>query len=362
MKKLLLVLIIALAGACAPLADASATPILFAGGEDMDFTLVGTTGVGTAGSGSNYATGYAREAIEISSETNAVPPASRVTTPAFTANSAIWVHAREYLSNLDGTNYSMVNVLSPDGVTRILVRTTGTAGTWKISTGNAAGTITDLVSMSSECFTAGVGNILDLYINYGTSGQVTLYCNGVSVANYTGNVATNSATQLNQVVLGGNNSSDATSWSEVIVSTTSTLGLRLVTLAPAANGNTDNWDVGGVSNVDETTLNTSNYNASGTAGEIQLYTVTPTSLPSGSWTVVDLWENIYAQVETSGPQHIEAMVRTGSTNYTSSNLAPAQGSWTWVSNDWQTNPYTGVPWTASDLGAAGFDMGFESAN
>jgi hypothetical protein len=149
-------------------------------------------------------------------------------------------------------------------------------------------------------------------------------------------------------------------WSEIIIATTDTRNLRLATLAPSANGNTDNWDTGGVSNVNETTDNTSTVNASGTAGQIQEYTVT--ALPSGSFQVQDLWLNMKAQIDTSGPQHIQGMVRTGSTDYTSSNLSPPQGSWGWISTDWTTNPNTGVAWTTSDLSAVGFNLGFKSQN
>ena len=149
-------------------------------------------------------------------------------------------------------------------------------------------------------------------------------------------------------------------WSEFIVATTDTRNLRLATLAPSANGNTDNWDTGGVSNVNETTDNTSTVNASGTAGQIQEYTVT--SLPSGSFQVQDVWLNMKAQVDTTGPQHIQGMVRAGSTDYTSSNLSPPQGSWGLISTDWTTNPNTGVAWTTSDLSAVGFNLGFKSQN
>ena len=223
--------------------------------------------------------------------------------------------------------------------------------------------MTDLVSMSSACFINSLHS-LDLYINYGTSGEVTLYCNGVSVADYVGNVATDSATQLNQVMFSTEYSGaggGVTYWSEFIVATTNTRGMRLVTMAPVANGNADTFDTGGVSNVNEVTNTIGTVNASGTASEIQEYTVSPT-FPTGSWNVTDVWVNALAQVDTTGPQHLQAMVRTGSTDYTSSNLSPPQSVWGTVGIDWTTNPNTGVAWTTTDLSAAGFNIGFKSAN
>ena len=254
----------------------------------------------------------------------------------------------------------MLAAYSPDGTPRIVVRqVSSTTGVYKISTYNNSSVFTDLVSMSSACFGSAIHK-LDLYINYNVSGEVTLYCDGVSVADYTGNVTTNSATQINKYLLTSPSSNNYAYWSEIIVATTDTRNLRLATLAPSANGNTVNWDTGGVANVNETTDNTSTVNASGTAGQIQEYTVT--SLPAGSFQVQDVWINMKAQVDTSGPQHIQGMVRAGSTDYTSGNLSPPQGSWGWISTDWTTNPNTGIAWTTSDLSAVGFNLGFKSQN
>jgi hypothetical protein len=360
MKKSLAFLVTGLLGAMLFAASpASATTTLFAGGEDSDFTISGNVGVSTTAG--NFASGYAREALGMGGSSG-TPTTSNILSPAFTANSLIWVHMKMN-GGFDGNaNEHLLRVLSPDGVARIILRTTSTGGQLKISTGNSTPTYTDLVTASSAGFGSGL-HTLDLYINYASSGEVTLYCDGTSIADYTGNVTTNSATQLNQIQIGASGTNGAYTYgyySEVIVATTDTRNMRLVTLAPSANGNTDNWDTGGVSNVNETTDNTSTVNASGTAGEIQEYTVT--SLPSGSFQVQDLWINMKAQVDTSGPQHIQGMVRTGSTDYTSGNLSPPQGSWGWVSTDWTTNPNTGVAWTTSDLSAVGFNLGFKSAN
>lgn len=364
MKKYLTFLVAALLSAMLLAASSASATTLFAGGEDIDFTMVGgSTGVTTTAG--YFASGYAREAIGIGG--SADPAGNYALSKTFTASSTIWVHARltEWSGvNTDAANYDVLRVLSPDGYARIEVHVSSTLGKYTVSTVNQAGTITDLVTMSSACF-GGNTHTLDLYINYGVSGEVTLYCDGTSYADYTGNVTTNSATQLNQLMLVGPGAyccgqTIGTYWSEVIVATTDTRNLRLATLAPSSNGNTDNWDTGGVSNVNETTDNTSTVNASGTAGQIQEYSVT--ALPSGSFQVQDVWLNMKAQVDTSGPQHIQGMVRAGSTDYTSGNLSPPQGSWGWISTDWTTNPNTGVAWTTSDLSAVGFNLGFKSAN
>ncbi len=206
---------------------------------------------------------------------------------------------------------------------------------------------------------------MDLYINYASGGQVTLYCNGVQVASYTGNVTTNSATTLNQVQYSGSiygNGTTSTYWSEMIVATTSTLSMRLASITPAANGNTDNWDTGGVSNINESTLNTATVNASGTSGQLQEYTIGTSTLPTGSYSVVGVFLNAYAQVDTTGPQHLQGVVRTGGADYTSVNYSPPQSAWGVISIPFLTNPATGSAWALSDLTNAGFNIGFESQN
>jgi hypothetical protein len=346
--------------------QASAT-VLFAGGKDADFVCGGTTAV--CGNSSFHDNSFARQSVYVGMVNSGVtdPPVSYYSTPVLTSSSTVWFHT--YLSAETGAatnNAQVLRALSPDGVARILVRSTGTTGTYKISKRNAAGTITDLVTASTNC-----GDIthhaFDLYINYATSGEVTLYCNNTAIADYSGDVTTDSATQLNQfqlasAYLGSSSASYSTQFSEVIVSMADTRNLRLVSLKPSANGNADTWDTGGVANINEGTLSDNTLNASGTAGQIQEYTIDTTKLANNNLTIQDVWVNARAQVDTTGPQHIQAMVRTGNTDYTSSDLSPTQGSWTTVATDWTINPNTGVAWTTGDLSAAGFNIGFKSTN
>ena len=78
---------------------------------------------------------------------------------------------------------------SPDGVSRIVLRQTGTYGQIKVSTRNAAGTITDLATASSN-FSAAARN--DQKVNYtcSSSGGIALYIDGTSVISYSGNPCT----------------------------------------------------------------------------------------------------------------------------------------------------------------------------
>lgn len=340
---------------CLMLATPARATILFAGGEDSDFINIGSASIDI--NSGYFATGYAREGLLPNNGSVTDPPGTYWLSPTFTAGSTLWLHTNFTSQLLFGNNAQLIGVLSPDGVARILVRGTGSNLIFKISTRNAAGTITDLVTASSGPPTNALATF-DLFINYSATGEVSWYVNGVRVADYTGNVLTDSATQLNQFRVSADAVNDQAAFSELIAATTNTTALRLVTLAPVANGATDTFDVGGVSNVNEVALNDSTVNASGTASQIQLYTVG--ALPTNNLQIADVVLSARAQVDTTGPQHLQAMVRTASTNYNSASLAPTQSTWgpTWI--DFPNNPNTSVAWTASDLSAAGFNIGYES--
>src|SRR5215469_12826145 len=117
--------------------------ILWAGGEDTGIVAVGSVGVST--NGGDFNASYARAALVVGNTTSTSdPPANRITTlPATFAAGAqtnLWIHATFRPSVTTQTaNEQALLVRSPDGVSRIVVRQTGTAGTLKVSSRNAAG-------------------------------------------------------------------------------------------------------------------------------------------------------------------------------------------------------------------------------
>ena len=81
-------------------------------------------------------------------------------------------------------------------------------------------------------------NSVDLFVNYSTSGQVTLYINSTIVAD-TGpgvNVTTDGATSLSVAYMGGL-SNDGYVWSEIIVADSDTRTARLWTMVSSTAGN-----------------------------------------------------------------------------------------------------------------------------
>ena len=359
MKKWLLpALVFALAGAPAP----SSATILFAGGEDTSFTLYG----GAAVNGSGVRTGFSRETIYVVDNNTTDPPPFRFETPTFTAVSALWIHGQVF-PNTPGAalnGQQAVLVRSPDGVSRIVVRLTSTNNQLKISTRNAAGTLTDLATMSGTWSGSDSSTWpFDLYINYtcSGSGQVILYLSGVQVINYTGNPCTNSATQLNQVGFAAIQSNTNTTWSEIIIADQDTRSMALWTRPPVAAGNTQLWTPNTAGDINEGTINDANSISTPSSDVLSEWTGSAT-IPSGSWNVLAVVQEARVEAATTGPQHFGWVARTGGSDYVSGSVAPLTGFSNFNNQIWATNPNTGVAWTTSDVTAAGFNLGIESLN
>lgn len=357
MKKYLVSLFIIFFGVAFWAGSASAT-ILWAGGEDNDFICTNTNCVADQTS-NQYNSTYEREDYAITAcSCTTDPPPTYASTPTFTAGSTLWIHANFWNQNgCDGsTGDQVMRVLSPDGVGRIILSTAASNIKWKISTRNAAGTITDLVAMAAATLPVQSLWKMDFYIKYSSTGEVTLYENGVLVADYSGNVVTDAATQLNQVQIAGPGCG-VSSWSEMIIATTDTRNMHLATLKPTANGNAMAW-TGIVGSINPVTYNDANNISSGTANQIAEFTVP--SLPTGNFSVNAVVQSARATASATGPQNLEFDVRTGGTDYQTANqtltLSFANGYYT----VWSTNPNTSAAWTTSDLGNAGFNLGVES--
>lgn len=341
--------------------------ILFAGGEDSSFATVGGFHCVATTNADFVRPSFARAAMadgttDYSGITD--PPPNRITTPAFTPTSSLWVHGVFSNTNSISTptiNTSCMRVLDASGVARILVRhANSTDNTYKISTRNAAGTFTDLVTAtatSSSFFNTPTP--IDLFVNYSTSGQVSLYIGGELIVD-TGpgvNVTTDSATTLAQADFAHfdaiSEEGDLCYWSEVIIATISTLGMGLLTLPPVAAGNTQSW-TGVVADIDEVPINDANTITTTSDNELSEWTVS-TTLPTGAWVIVAIVQEARVSVGTGGPQHFEWLVRTADgTDHVTGSVAPT-GALVNYSNIWPTNPQTDVAWVAGDLINAGIE-------
>jgi hypothetical protein len=343
--------------------------LLYAGGEDVDFICNSGGSCSVDTTAGRFRSGWAREAYSVVGTTSD-PPTNRFASAAFSPVSTLWVHGQHCNWNQLGagcdtstTNAAqLIRIMDSSGNPTLIVRGAGAAGQVKISSRTAGGTFTDLVTCSSA-MGSGV-NQLDLYVNYATSGQVTLYNNSAQVCDYTGNVTNgDGATTLNQIELASTHSCTACNgvWSEVIVATTDTRAMSRFTANTTGNGNTTSFSGTNVCSAiwSATAFNDTSYGFSGSNNAIHECTIN-SAVPAGSYSVLGLVMSARVLVGATGPQHFDFVTRTGGTDYMSPDFAPLP-SFSNITNYIQTaNPATSNPWAVSDFQAAGFNVGEET--
>ena len=341
---------------------AGAPVVYWFGAEDIDFTLTG----GPSWVGSGYDGLWVRSGCSMSNASTTWPLIASINNPtSFGNQSSFWVHlACNFQTTANTLNAIWLALTDSSGVARILVRGTGTAGQVKISTRNAAGTITDLTgAVTASGAYAGVLTKIDLFVNYSASGQVQLYFGGALVAD-TGagvNVTTDSATSLSFLYLSALSTNNGIV-SQIIVADSDTRAAGVWVMNSSTAGNAQQW-AGAAANVNEAILADASYITSASPGQIQEYKTGGIALPTGVFSVAAIKLVARALIGATGPQHLEYVTRVGSTDYVGGSWTPS-GIGTFYTDTQNymlpNNPATGVAWTTADLTATTFNYGVES--
>ena len=343
--------------------------ILFAGGEDVDWTCV--TNCQASTNAGNYRSAYARLGYGVAGNT-ADPIVGRLQSPTFTASSTIWFHAQFCHTGFgvtcnatNGTvsNSQMIRFMDTAGNPTLIIRGTGTARQVKVSSRTSAGVFTDLVTCSNF-FDNAVGQI-DVFINYGAAGTITLYSNSSQVCTFTGdNRNGDGATQINGVELGnpcGGCGNSVSMWSEVIVADSDTRAKALLRLTPNGAGNTVAWSGTNpcTAILNNASFNDASYAQSATNDQLLQCTVTNT-FPAGTWRIDAVVMAARIMRGSTGPQNFAFSTRTGAADFASGDIAPTT-SFSNIGNNIQaTNPNTAAAWVQSDITAAGFNIGLKA--
>lgn len=357
-----------------------AASIVWVGGEDLDFSPIGT-GTAPDQTVGHFRSNWARGDLALDGgQTGGWPGAAWRANNIFSLTS-LWAHARFYDPTTNTSNGGTIFALTTsDSVERIILGSVNGGGGCHVdSTGctfvfkqTAAGVRTQLGSALTCSFSPAPSspNALDINVtgyNVTNGGAISVYINGALCFSLTGTtIYTDAVTALNGVDLGPAQSFFAsgylTGWSEVIVTDTlDTRSMGLWTLAPNANGNTTAWTCNGstpwqsvnpFTNLDATNC------TSGTSSQVEEFAANTTP-PTGAFGVLDFVTDARVNVGMSGPQHVEHMVRSGATDYSGGSIAPglALGG---TQTHWPTNPNTSAAWTTSQLNTAGFDIGINS--
>ena len=364
-------------------------PILFAGGEDLDYTtyLGGASSFSWSTSANAFRSGYARGATSLFIP-GTTPDTTKYAVISFAASSNFWATFRmNYYAFGNGNTGACrpLKFFDSSGVERIRVQLSaafvGPNDTFVVQKVNAAGTATTLGTTSTGRYGSAivtnsgapilaVPDKMDVFINYGVSGQIQIYNTtpvGTILVYDSGTVdtTTDGNTTLAQMGLGGVATSvngNVVTYSEIIISTTDTRTMSLVTQAATANGNTHNWTAGTAANISAASFATGDAspNYSQTAAQIQQYTITP-AIPTGNFSVVAMVHKARVLAGASPPTKFDFMVRTAATDFSSSDFTPT-GMWATYQNIWAVIPNTTAAWATTDFPAssASFNYGLKS--
>lgn len=354
--------------------------IYFVGGEDFDFTPFGNTQIDTTVG--HFRGAFARCALRASDGD------SGWDTGSIGNFTDVWFHFRVYMERSyftknilvsePGSQRAPIKIVDNSGVVRLIMfvpvffpAANTSAARWRFAKVDEHGVWTYVGSTFSATFSGNpdLPDDFDIHIsnyNVPSGGSVKIWVRGTLAYSVSGvTLATDSATSISGIRLSGVGAALYSppniwyhSYSEVIVAAEDTRGLELATLIPAAAGNLDNWITGGVSDINEITLDDSTTNTSDTAGQIQQYTVT--GPPTGSYGVVAVAISVRAQQGSlSGPTQIDLGVRTGGADYWGSDLAlPITKQH--LQTIFITNPDTGGAFTISELSDPNFNIGMKS--
>jgi hypothetical protein len=347
------------------------SPILFVGSEDLSFSFVGS-GVSIATTTGYFRSGYARYGLSV----NAANGVSYIQSSMFAPSSTFWVSARSTNLSVTGGGSGpqpggpLFELIDSNNVVRLKasVATVPFITFQKLNSVAAATTLgvsaTGLV-LNTATPAAGPDK-LDIFVNYSTSGSLVFYLNGVPIFSYVGDLTTDGQTTLSGLILGyyvgpGFLDTEFTVWSEVIVSTRDTRPMSVVTQVGAANGNTDTFTQGLVSNINANNYTTANPDYSTIATQNQEYTVTP-NLPSGYFGIISVVQQVFTTVGLTGPSHLNLIARVNGIDYFSPALTPFIGVFSMISYNWDTSPNTLIPWRTNELVATStsFNFGYHS--
>jgi hypothetical protein len=194
-------------------------------------------------------------------------------------------------------------------------------------------------------------HVIDIHIKISpTVGQYELFQNGVQLRNFTGD--TSSLNNAIRYINMGSGSVAIKDYSQIILANESTVGWKLSTISPTADGGIANWtntfaQINSIpyTNNKDTGLHTNSLvQHSFVASDI---TVTAAGL-----TVDSVWSGCRGYMTSDSTiQGVYPMLRSGGINYINTNkiLSVTDGSETVEKIKWSVNPVNGSGWTQNDV-------------
>lgn len=131
-----------------------------------------------------------------------------------------------------------------------------------------------------------------------------------------------------------------------------------VKYARATGAGTNTGWTGAAANVNEAVNSDVTVDSAASAGLKQSYAMTDVTVPTG-FVIKSVFHWLRAKNDGAAPQNIKSLIRSGGTDYSSTNISGLGTSFGPVGSRYDTDPATSATWTQSGWNAA--EAGYESA-
>jgi len=285
---------------------------------------------------------------------------SYIESPSFSATN-LWVHfvavdTTVFPISPEAADKSMMRIMA-GGTQRLRVNIVDVnTANMSIWTG-ASWTVLDTYVSAGQF--DGIRNTWDVHAPVGASETVSVYMNNNLILSATGvdTTFTGAVSAFDKVIWGCPNFSSASFglyYSEMIGADWNTIGSKLVTRIPDANGNYSEWTNDDYTIVDEVAGGT-DYASSGTADQRTDWSMSSFPALGTNEQIVSVQLNAMINRDTGGPQNANFYIRQGSTDYHDSNQSLST-SQSLMKKVYTTDPSTSTDWNVANLNSATYGI------
>lgn len=317
----------------------------FIGSEIDDFVLGGTVGnISMVTSAAAYNSANGRGAVGID---GAAEDTAYIETTAF-SETEFWTHWNHGYTTIFSSSMRGVKFYEA-GTAKIAILFNQSGNVMSVQLWNGSSWVTTLTS-ATGLFAASTRYVMDVFIKLGNPGRISVYRNGVPImSDATLDLSAYSAIDKVRFQASGTTSNNDLYWSEVIVADWNTIGSKVVTRIPDANGNYTAW-TGAYTDIDEISGG-SDVISSNNVGDRESWSLSAFPALVGGESIESVKMSVNGLRDAAGPQAINMFNRQGGTDYDGSDqtLTTSNAGYSQV---WDLNPATAAAWTVAELDAS----------
>lgn len=264
------------------------------------------------------------------------------------ADDDIWIHAIMY-PQANASTLRFLKLYGGSSVLLLGVRwNTGSVLEVAKWTGSAWST---LLTTPINKFLAATRYRFDMHVKLGNPGTISLYLDDLPVvADAALNIDFNPVVSINEMRLQSMAAvTSSVDYSEVIIADYITIGSKIQSLAPDANGNYTAW-TNDFTAIDEVSGGTDTISTT-VVGDRESWSVANATALAAGEAITGVGMSISAIRDASSPQNINMFTRIGATDYDAADRTLAAAN-TNRQKLWELSPATTAAWTVTEINAA----------